>query len=67
MRGIIIKSVSPEDMQSFRRVQAIEGYADLGMFGEAVEELRELDPAWLRFEQIARLQRRVFAGLGQSK
>lgn len=65
MRGIVIKSVSPEDVQAIRRLQAVEGYADLGMFDEAAEELLGIDPAWFRFEQIARLQLRVFAGLNQ--
>src|ERR1700730_10591066 len=37
MRGIIIKSVSPEDLQTVRRLRAIEGYVDLGMFPEAEE------------------------------
>ena len=65
MRGIIIRHVSPEAAQAIRRLQAVEGYADLGMFQEAAEELRGVDPAWLRLEQIARLQLRVFAGLSQ--
>jgi len=65
MREIIIRDVSPDDAQSIRRLQAVEGYADLGMFQEAAEELRQVDPAWFRLEQIARLQLRVFAGLNQ--
>jgi len=51
MRGINIKSVSPEDVQTVRRLRAIEGYVDLGMFQEAEEELRDLDPAWFAFDQ----------------
>ena len=66
MRGIIIRHIDPEDMQSFRRLQAIEGYVDLGMFEEAAEELRELDPAWFRFEKTLSLQLRVVAGLNDA-
>jgi hypothetical protein len=65
MRGIIIRSISPEEYQAFRHVQAIEGYVDLGMFEEAEAELRELDPAWFAFEQILKLRSRVYAGLNQ--
>ena len=65
MRGIIISHVSPEDAQTIRRLQAVEGYADLGMFQEAAEELRGIDPAWLCLERITRLQLRVFAGLNE--
>ena len=67
MRGIIIRHVSPEDVQSFRRLQAVEGYVDLGMFEEAEEELRDLDPAWFAFEQTRCLQLRILAGLGHSE
>ena len=63
MRGIIIRSARPEDLQSFRRLRAIEGYVDLGMFEEAAEELRELDPVWFAFEPTLSLQLRIFAGL----
>jgi len=65
MRGITIESVSPEDMQALRRLRAIEGYADLGMFQEAAEELLELDPVWFAFRQTLWLQSRVYAGLNQ--
>lgn len=65
MRGIIVTSVTPEDAQNLRRFQAVEGYADLGMFEEAEEELLALDPAWFAFPQTLTLQRRVLAGLGQ--
>jgi hypothetical protein len=65
MREIIIRSISPEDFQELRRLQATEGYLDLGMFEEAAEELRELDPAWFALEQTLSLQLRVFAGLSQ--
>src|ERR1043166_10327801 len=54
MRAIIIKDVSSEDLQAMRRLQAIEGYADLGMFVEAEDELHQLDPAWFGFKQIGR-------------
>ena len=63
MRGIIIKSVSPEDLQTVRRLRAVEGYVDLGMFPEAEEELRDLDPAWFAFDQVSLLRSRVYAGL----
>ncbi|HLW34356.1 MAG TPA: hypothetical protein VKS98_01740 [Chthoniobacterales bacterium] len=63
MRGIIIKSISPEDMQNMRRLQAVEGYVDLGLFQEAEKELRELDPAWYALRQTQELQLRVLAGL----
>ena len=65
MRGFIIKHVSGEDMQAMRRLQATEGYLELGMFEEAAEELRDLDPAWFALEQTVTLQLRVLAGLNQ--
>ncbi len=65
MRGIIIKSICLEEVQTLRHLQAVEGYADLGMFEEADAELRELDPAWLALEQTLSLQLRVYAGLNQ--
>lgn len=64
MRGIIIKSITPEDAQNLRRLQAIEGYIDLGMFEEAEEELRGLDPAWFALGRTLQLQLRVLAALG---
>jgi hypothetical protein len=67
MRGIIIKTVSAEDVQAVRRLQATEGYLELGMFEEAEEELRALDPAWFALEQTRLLQLRVFAGLSQAE
>jgi hypothetical protein len=67
MRGIIIKHVSPEDMQAIRRLQAVEGYIYLGMFEEAEAELRALDPAWFALDQTLSLKLRVLAGLSQSK
>jgi hypothetical protein len=63
MLGIIIKSVSSEDIQAVRHLQAIEGYLDLDMFQEADEELQELDPGWLTLEPVLRLRSRVYAGL----
>jgi len=63
MRGIIIKSISAEDVQAVRHLQAVEGYLDLEMFQEAEEELQELDPHWLTLEPVLRLQSRVYAGL----
>jgi hypothetical protein len=63
MRGIIIKSISPEDVPTVRRLRAIEGYVDLGMFQEAEEELRDLDPAWFAFHEVSRLRLRVYTGL----
>ncbi len=67
MRRIIISSITPEDAQNLRRLRAVEGYVDLGMFQEAEEELRELDPAWLAFDQILSLQMRVYTGLNEGK
>jgi hypothetical protein len=67
MRGIIIKTVSAEDVQAVRRLQATEGYLELGMFEEAEEELWALDPAWFALEQTRLLQLRVFAGLSQAE
>jgi hypothetical protein len=64
MRGIIIRTaVIAENVQALRRLQAVEGYADLGMFEEAEAELRELEPAWFAFEPILKLRSRVYAGL----
>jgi len=65
MRGIIIKSITPKDAQNLRRLQAIEGYIDLGMFEEAGEELRDLDPAWFALGRTIQLQLRVLAALSQ--
>ncbi|HJX97549.1 MAG TPA: hypothetical protein VJ281_01615 [Chthoniobacterales bacterium] len=67
MRGIIVRDISPEDVRSFRCLQAVEGYADLGMFEEAAEELRELDPAWFAFKETLSLQLRIFDGLNVNK
>lgn len=67
MRGIIIKHVSAEDVQAMRRLQATEGYLELGMFEEAAAELRQLDPGWYAFEQTLSLQMRALAGLTQFK
>lgn len=67
MRGIIIKHVSPEDVQAVRHVQAIEGYLDLEMFEEAEEELQELDPHWLALESVLQLRSRIYAGLQHCK
>jgi hypothetical protein len=63
MRGIIIKSISQEEIEAVRHVRAVEGYVDLGMFEEAEEALRELDPAWFASERVLSLQLRVLAGL----
>jgi len=67
MRGIIIRSASPEDVQNVRRLLAVEGYIDLGMFEEAEEELRDLDPAWFALGRTLQLQLRVLAALGHSE
>ena len=66
MRGIIVKTISVEDVQVLRHLQAVEGYVDLGMFEEAEEELQALDPAWFALERILSLQLRVSTGLNQS-
>ena len=63
MRGIIVKTISVEDVQALRHLQAVEGYVDLGMFEEAEDELRALDPAWFALEETLSLQLRVLAGL----
>ena len=65
MRGIIITSVSLEEVLALRCLRAVEGYVDLGMFQEAEAELSQLDPAWLASEQTLSLQMRVCAGLSQ--
>lgn len=67
MRGIIHRSITAEDARNLRRLLAIEGYVDLGMFEEAEEELRELDPAWFAYGPILRLQLRVLTGLSQGE
>ena len=63
MRGIIVKNICVEDLQAFRRLQAVEGYVDLGMFEEAAEELHALDPAWFALKRTLSLQLQVLAGL----
>ena len=65
MRGILIRSISAEDAQNLRRLRAIEGYVDLGMFEEAEEELQALDPAWFALGEIQSLQLRIFAALSR--
>ena len=65
MRGIIVKTISVEDVQALRHLQAVEGYVDLGMFEAAEEELQALDPAWFALDQILSLQLRVCVGLNQ--
>jgi hypothetical protein len=67
MRGIIIQSISLEELQVLRCLRAVEGYADLGMFQEADAELSQLDPAWFASEQTLSLQLRVYAGLSHCK
>ncbi len=67
MRGIIIKTIDPDEVQAFRRLQATEGYLELGMFEEAEEELRALDPVWFALAQTRSLQLRVFARLSQTE
>ena len=67
MRGFIIRSISLDEVLAMRHLHAVEGYLDLGMFQEAEEELRELDPAWFAFDETLKLQLRVLAGLGQSE
>jgi hypothetical protein len=63
MRRIIISPISPEDLRNLRRLRAIEGYVDLGMFQEADEELRELDSAWFALERALWLKMCVDTGL----
>jgi hypothetical protein len=65
MRGIIVRNICVEDLVALRHLQAVEGYLDLGMFEEADEELRELDPAWFALEQTVSLQLRVLTGLNR--
>ncbi|HEX4638250.1 MAG TPA: hypothetical protein VH170_02055 [Chthoniobacterales bacterium] len=67
MRGAITESISLEEFQALRCLRAVEGYVDLGMFEEAEEELRELDPAWFYLEATLSLQLRVLAGLNHSE
>jgi len=63
MRGFIIRDITIEEIQAARCLQAVEGYADLGMFEEAEAELRELDPAWFASQQVLSLQLRILTGL----
>lgn len=63
MRGIIVRNVSIEEIVAARCLQAVEGYLELGMFQEAEEELRGLDPAWFASQRVLSLQLRVIAGL----
>jgi hypothetical protein len=65
MRGFIIRSISPEEVQALKCLRAVEGYLDLGLFEEADEELRALDPAWFALPHTLSLQLRVFAGLSE--
>ena len=67
MRDVIIRSISPEDAQNMRRLLAIEGYLDLGMFEEAQEELRALDPLWFALDQTVTLQMRFLVALSQGE
>jgi hypothetical protein len=65
MRGFVIRSISPEEVQALKCLRAVEGYLDLGLFEEADEELRALDPAWFALPHTLSLQLRVFAGLSE--
>ena len=67
MRSSIISSITPEDTQNLRHLRAIEGYLYLGMFEEAEEELRELDPTWFALERTLWLEIGVHAGLSHCK
>ena len=67
MRGIIIKSISVEDIQAVRHLQAVEGYLDLGLFQQAKEELQQLDRSWFNLQPVMQLRSRVYAALKQSK
>ena len=67
MRRIIISSITPEEAQTVRRLLAVEGYADLGMFEEAEEELQGLSSRWFAFEEVLNLQSRVYAGLNHCR
>ncbi|HJT81899.1 MAG TPA: hypothetical protein VJ719_11935 [Chthoniobacterales bacterium] len=50
-----------------RKLLAVEGFIDLGMYEEAERELNELDPAYLAFEETLVMQLCVFAGLQKWK
>ena len=50
-----------------RRLLAVEGFIDLGMYEDAEHELRELDPAYLAFEETLVMQLCVYAGLQKWK
>ncbi len=50
-----------------RRLLAVEGYIDLGMYKEADVELRELDPGCFALEETLVMQLCVYAGLQQWK
>ena len=65
MRGFIIRDVTIEEIHAARCLQAVEGYLELGMFGEAEAELRELDPAWFASQHVLSLQLRVLVGLNE--
>jgi tetratricopeptide (TPR) repeat protein len=65
MREEVTSSVVTVDTLHARRLLAAEGYIDLGMFGEAQAELRELDPSCFALEETLVLQLSVYAGLHQ--
>lgn len=63
MRQILVTMASVEDLRHARHLVAAEGYVDLGMYEEADEELRQMDPIWFLFDQTRALQFRVCAAL----
>ena len=65
MRQTIINTGSAVESEHARRLLAVEGYIDLGMYGEAAAELGALDPACFALEQTLISQLCVYAGLHQ--
>jgi tetratricopeptide (TPR) repeat protein len=65
MRHPVTQSKTATPGAEARRLRAVEGYIELGMFKEAAAELNALDPAYAAFEETVVLQLCVYAGLKQ--
>jgi hypothetical protein len=58
--GFITKSVESPDT---RRLRAVEGYIELGMYDEADREIEEIDPARPAVSRVLVLKLCIYAGL----
>jgi tetratricopeptide (TPR) repeat protein len=60
--GFIPVAVEPPDV---RRLRAVEGYIELGMYEEADFEIEQIDPAWPAVSRILALKLCIYAGMAK--